>query len=441
MNLRTLLMPIMTASMLSEARLQRHWAQAEKARQKKGLAHVIHYFHQVDDPYSALVAQAIPQLMQRYVEVQWQFHLVQAPLQEHAPERDRLMRYSRTDATRLANYWGLKFSDPGRQPDEKSVQLVQGSLVTALEKGLSAFELAAPLSHALWENPSKLSLSDIGIQPASAVQIQKRLHDDTRLRQTLGHYLGTTLYYAGEWYWGIDRLHHLESRLQALHCDSQPGRPPCFPAIVENHALICEPVLREFDFFFSLRSPYSAIVAPRVFAMAQRMGVKVNLRYVLPMVMRGLPVPAAKRKYIVLDTAREARLHHTPFGRISDPVGKPTERGLSLIPLAQAKGVAQAYICSFMKGVWAEGVNAGSDRGLRLIAERAGLSWDDCKQAMTDNQWRAIAEQNREALLGLGLWGVPSFSAGQCAVWGQDRLWWVQQALKDPSTIAIRRVA
>jgi len=33
------------------------------------------------------------------------------------------------------------------------------------------------------------------------------------------------------------------------------------------------------------------------------------------------------------------------------------------------------------------------------------------------------------AVLGLGLWGVPSFRVGDTAVWGQDRLWAVQQAL------------
>jgi len=32
-------------------------------------------------------------------------------------------------------------------------------------------------------------------------------------------------------------------------------------------------------------------------------------------------------------------------------------------------------------------------------------------------------------MFGLGLWGVPSFKVGECAVWGQDRLWAVQEEL------------
>jgi 2-hydroxychromene-2-carboxylate isomerase len=147
------------------------------------------------------------------------------------------------------------------------------------------------------------------------------------------------------------------------------------------------------------------------------------------MVMRGLPVPPEKRRYISTDAAREAFVRGTPFGRVNDPVGRPVERGLSLMPLAERQGKGPAYVLSFMHGVWAEGLDAGSDRGLRRIAERAGLSWADACTAMKDEAWRLTAEANRTELLGLGLWGVPSFRVRNTAVWGQDRLWAVQQAL------------
>jgi 2-hydroxychromene-2-carboxylate isomerase len=48
---------------------------------------------------------------------------------------------------------------------------------------------------------------------------------------------------------------------------------------------------------------------------------------------------------------------------------------------------------------------------------------------MQDEAWRQNAEAHRVELLGLGLWGVPSFRVRDTAVWGQDRLWAVQQAL------------
>jgi 2-hydroxychromene-2-carboxylate isomerase len=159
----------------------------------------------------------------------------------------------------------------------------------------------------------------------------------------------------------------------------------------------------------------------------------VRLRFVLPMVMRGLAVPAIKRRYITLDAAREARARGIPFGRLNDPVGKPTERGLALIPLAERLGQGQAYVLSFMQGVWSEGIDAGSDKGLRTIAERANIPWTEAQAALQDDTWRATAEANRLELFSLGLWGVPSFRVGDTAVWGQDRLWAVRQALVQQS--------
>ena len=127
--------------------------------------------------------------------------------------------------------------------------------------------------------------------------------------------------------------------------------------------------------------------------------------------------------------AREARLQGVPFGRLNDPVGGPTERGLSLIPFAHAHGRAEAYLLAFMRGVWAEGLDAGSDRGLRAIVERAGLPWEEARAALADEGWRLLAERNRQDLLDLGLWGVPSLHVAGTATWGQDRLWQVREAL------------
>jgi 2-hydroxychromene-2-carboxylate isomerase len=156
------------------------------------------------------------------------------------------------------------------------------------------------------------------------------------------------------------------------------------------------------------------------------------------MVMRGLPVPASKRRYISEDAAREARLHGIAFGRVNDPVGRPTERGLAVLALAERQGLGQQYVLSFMQGVWAEGLDAGGDRGLRIIAQRAGLDWAQSKDALRDTAWRDQAEANRAALLQAGLWGVPSFRVRNLTVWGQDRLWAVEQALTSEGAIDMK---
>ena len=433
MSVRSLLMPALTQHWLSRDRLLKARDKAERGRRSRGEPHRVHCFHQVDDPYSALLAACLPALVQRY-ELDLVAHIVGPPSDAAAPDRDRLVAYSRKDAQRLAVRHGLDFRDFGAQPSTAALARVTRRLVAAAEQG-GFVETAGAISAAMWRGAAGGTQGHLPAQQppeASEQQAAAHLAKANALRQRLGHYLGATLYYAGEWYWGIDRLHHLEQRLQALGAQ----RPGISGFLFAPDTDLATPaplaVAPPIDFYFSLRSPYSAIVAPRVFELGRLTGAPVRLRYVLPMVMRGLPVPREKRMYISLDAAREAHLRHTPFGRINDPVGRPVERGLSLMPLAERSGQGQAYVLSFMHGVWAEGIDAGSDRGLRRIAERAALSWDDAQAAMKDEAWRPVAEANRVELLGLGLWGVPSFRVRDTAVWGQDRLWAVQQALLEP---------
>jgi 2-hydroxychromene-2-carboxylate isomerase len=97
--------------------------------------------------------------------------------------------------------------------------------------------------------------------------------------------------------------------------------------------------------------------------------------------------------------------------------------------------LAENYVSSFMQGVWSEGLDAGTDAHLKVIVERSGLNWqaakDILKSKSNEQHWRAVAEQNREALFALGLWGVPSFKYEDTAVWGQDRFWVIEKALHD----------
>jgi 2-hydroxychromene-2-carboxylate isomerase len=384
MSLKTWLTPRVVEYMLSQRRLDAKRAAFEKRRTARHEPHVVHYFHQMDDPYSALLASVLPRLQARY-RIAVHTHLVSPPSDAAAPERAKLVAYSLRDAALLAAHYGLP--------------------ADAIKTGAAV----------LATNPA-----------------ETRAQAD-QLRQKLGHYLGAMLYYGGEWYWGIDRLHHLEARLQALGLQTPntlaANLPPLFPPGTDFAQAVALPDPPPIDFFFSFRSPYSAIVAQRVFELGRLTGAEVRLRFVLPMVMRGLPVPRAKRMYIVSDTMREARLRDIPFGRLNDPVGKPTERGLSLIPLAQRCGLGQAYVLSFMRGVWAEGLDAGSDRDLARIVVRAGLSWPQAQEALHDPAWRAQAEANRTEMFEWGLWGVPSMRVADTAVWGQDRLWAVQDAL------------
>jgi len=83
-----------------------------------------------------------------------------------------------------------------------------------------------------------------------------------------------------------------------------------------------------------------------------------------------------------------------------------------------------------LQGVFADGIDAGSNSGLQKIAERAGVGAAMVAAALADSSWREVAEANRAEMLNEGLWGVPSFRVDQRpAHWGQDRMWLIEQDL------------
>ncbi len=418
--------------LLDERRRDKARARAERERRRKGEPHRIEFFHQVDDPYSHLLAQALVKLQERY-DVEVVTWLAEPPEDWAAPARALLESYSLIDARRLAEKAGFHVTS-AEPPDAELVVSVQQQLAATLatpeEPGSAAtLEAAVALGKGLWSGESAAAAED----RATDATLEAALRAGTERRAELGHYLGGTCFYGGEWTWGIDRLAYLEERLTDLGARRSSG------AAVESDApiyaqprLLEEPVaadaleatnLPDFHFFASFRSPYTWISTERVIRLAEAFGVNLRIRFVLPMVMRGLPVKRSKRVYILLDAAREARRNGVQFGPISDPVGKPVERGYSLLPWAIEQGKGIEYFRSFMTLVWSQAVDAGSDRGLRKIVEGAGLDWKEGRGYLDDPAWRAEAERNREELFDLGLWGVPSFLVGSVAAWGQDRLW------------------
>ena len=134
MSLKTLLMPVITQQRFARSTLLAKRAKAEKHRLASGCPHQVLYFHQVDDPYSHLVAQALPRFLARY-NIELTPHVVSPPPDSAAPEREKLVAYSRVDAALLAQHHGLNFTDHGKQPDTERCAQATHNLVAASANG------------------------------------------------------------------------------------------------------------------------------------------------------------------------------------------------------------------------------------------------------------------------------------------------------------------
>lgn len=398
-------------------------AKVERERQANKAPHLVEYFHEVGDPYSHLMVQVLPEFCRRF-DVQLKINLVAPPPDWAAPEREKLETYARLDAARLAARAGLKFTDPGQQPAPEHIQSANAALSTALSEDVF-FERAESIGAQLWSNQA---ITSTDAQSVSAAVLEA----GDELRDEKGHYLGATLLYGGEWYWGIDRLHYLEARLADLGATNGDAQPPIFspPNLALDRAQRSPSDRPEIHWYLSFRSPYTGIVADRIKALADHYGADLKLRFVLPMVMRGMEIRRSKGTYIMGDVVREAERLGIPFGNICDPVGKPVERGYAILHRAIELGKGYEFARSFLSGVWAEGIDAGSDKGMKRITERAGLSWAEMKPLLGTEDWRETEAANQAEMLSYDVWGVPSFRVGNTAAWGQDRLWVVEEALK-----------
>jgi 2-hydroxychromene-2-carboxylate isomerase len=403
---------------------------AETARQSSGRPHQVEYFHEAGDPYSHLMLRLLPEFTKRY-DIDLKIHVVASPPDWAAPDRARLQTYSRFDAERLAGRIGTDFKDHGQQPDPAQIDRANSAFLAAVDAGIF-LEKAPAISDALWSGQA--------IDPVKVASVQARIEAASARRNALGHYLGATLYYEGEWYWGPDRLHHLEMRLRELGAAREAKHPEVLfapPEVRAGPSAAAETGI-ELHWYLSFRSPYTGIVANRVKALADAYGADLKLRFVLPMVMRGMQVPRMKGFYIMSDTVREAERQSIPFGNAVDPVGTPVERGYAILDEAIKRGAGFEFAQSFLKGVWADGLDAGTDRGLKIITERAGLAWSEMKPLIGSEDWRPVADANRQEMFKYDIWGVPSFRVGDVAAWGQDRLWVIEDALKTQSELGER---
>ena len=401
-------------------------AKAEQIRVKAGAPHRVDYFHQVDEGYSDLTAQVLERFAQRY-DIELHCHLVRGQEGKNAPEPEMLASLARYEAHLIAPGYGLCF--PQRPDPPEPEHVVVATQILAAQSSEDFPRVVAAVSAALWQgDDAALKRLAVAHGSASADAAAAAVSAGTEKRKALRHYSGAMFYYGGEWYWGVDRLYHLEMRLAALGVDRSPGESLIAPRPDMDLAGHTDQGRYTLELYASLRSPYTAVIFDRAVAFAQHAGVELKLRPVLPMVMRGVPATREKGMYIFMDAAREARVAGVPYGNFYDPIGDPARRCYALYPWAASQGKGVELCSSFLRHAFALGVNTNNDRGLRRVVEAAGLDWGAAQAHRQDTAWKALLEDNRQTMYAAGLWGVPSFRllnpAGEAllATWGQDRL-------------------
>ena len=434
MSIRKRLRSKLLSAYISEGARRRSQTWHEARRRLTGKAHVVTAFLQTDDPYSYLLSRYLPDLADHY-EIELHICLSRALGGDYDPAGDLRGDYATTDAARVAAELGVPFLDRGVAPPVERLTALNDAIA-----GHSASEnfanIVFDVLEAYWRGDAEAAARLA--QGGSAGSGEALIRPSQRLLDRMGHYGSAMLHYGGEWYWGVDRLHHLLARLGANKLGRSEHGSPRLASIAQVMHIdlpVTPPAaarrLPPLDLFYSFRSPYSQLCLRRVFAVADAFGLELVLRPVLPMMMRGLPVPARKIRYIVRDAMREAEFHGVPFGNAMDPLGAGVERCHAAFAYADSEHRGREFLLNASEMIWNRAVDVATDKGLRKITARTGLFWPEVRQALDSDSWREAEAENRQLMLSLGGWGVPTLGLGDYVVWGQDRIWLLVRHLEE----------
>lgn len=432
MTILSQIKPNLINYLLGEDRLIKRRERSEKRRIKCKEPHILTVYLAINDPNSYLLLQVIPELNRRY-RVLFKYKTILDKQAMMFPEPQLWNANTLKDGANMAKLYGLKppelATSNGALNNQASLQLV------SIESQDDFIDKARVVFDAYLSGDSEVlsRLASVKTTTQESPLSQKLRNNEVDLLKNK-HYLPGTIHYGDEWYWGLERLQYLEERLNDLGLSD---KPQVKYAKLHQHLLplndkkACQPSSRnKLTIYFSIRSPYSYLGLNRASSLAKHYGLELEIKPVLPMLMRNMQVPKNKGRYIAQDTKRESLKFNIPFGKIADPLGKGVERCYALFEYAKAEGKEESFFLNYARCVWSEGILSETDTGLKHIVQTSGLDWKHAQSLLNDSSWRQWTEENLKELYSLGLWGVPSFKFEKTTVFGQDKLLFIEHAIR-----------
>ena len=196
---------------------------------------------------------------------------------------------------------------------------------------------------------------------------------------------------------------------------------------------------RHADFFFEIGSPFSYLAATQIEALKARASASVAWR---PVVLgaifkqtgneppRGVP---AKAGYMLSDLRRWADHYGVPF---EWPALFPlntilAHRALVAVEREQGALSAEALALVLFRAYWVEGQDLSDAQTLcEVIDQQQGLSGEEVVHATQSQEVKDALRAHTDEALNRGVFGAPTFLVGEELFWGNDRLDFVERALK-----------
>ena len=195
---------------------------------------------------------------------------------------------------------------------------------------------------------------------------------------------------------------------------------------------------KTIDYYLTLVSPWAFLGHDRFVKIAQENSAKVN---VIPVnygkifaATGGLPLgkrSPQRQAYRLMELARWREETGVPIN--THPKFFPASDQIAahmVTSVAQAGGDAMKLTGLFQRLVWIEDGNIADEATAVDVADRAGF---DGKKLLEESQTPEIAalyESHTAQAIERGVFGAPTYIIDDEFFWGQDRLYFVEKALK-----------
>jgi 2-hydroxychromene-2-carboxylate isomerase len=189
------------------------------------------------------------------------------------------------------------------------------------------------------------------------------------------------------------------------------------------------------EYFFDYVSPFSYLADTQLPALVERTGAEIVYRpFFLGGVMQAsknsppITVPN-KGKYMFADIARwigryRVELNPNPHFPVN------TLHAMRAAVAALGEPRLRDFHRAMFRGVWVEGKNLGDEAVLRAAIDAAGLDGAKILTRSKEPDVKDTLRRTSDEAVERGAFGAPTFFVGDETFWGNDRLDFVEEALR-----------
>ena len=193
---------------------------------------------------------------------------------------------------------------------------------------------------------------------------------------------------------------------------------------------------KKVEFFFDVGSPASYLAWTQLESIAQRTNAKIIWR---PMLLgavfqaTGNASPAAvpaKGAYMPKDLKRFSNIYEVPFN--FNPFFPLNTMHLMRGATAYLEEPEfQTYLAAIFNALWSEQLNMESPEVVAEVLTKAGIDVTDFMARISETEVKERLKDTTEEAVARGVFGAPSFFVNGEMFFGQDRLSFVEIALKE----------